>query len=285
VSISADQYNAAGVNNFTGAARSNTAFEWLVADEIANLDRLTESYEVFLGTREPSEAFPVPEPVALGGTPTPVPTDAPQPTPPVYLTITKNPTNENRNVGENAIFVANANAYESLNWTFVSPDGGEYTPANCFAGSNVGYSGENSTTITVFGLEEWLNAWGAYCTFHFKGQTARTSTAYIYVNSPPPEPTYGSMGGTAYEGGGGYAINLDNGDQVYVDAGICNVEGQFYDGCSAMVYYTNYPSSDTIYQVDIWGNQGLIPPVDQHATGFNPPDDDGEYATGFIPAN
>ena len=260
--ISAAQYNAAGVNSFAGAARSNTAFEWLVADEITNLDRLTESYEVFLGTREPTEAFPVPKPVALGGTPTPTP--APQPVAPTYLVITKNPTNENK--------------------TFVSPNGGEYTPANFVAGSGATIGGENSSTITVMGLEEWMDGWGAYCTFYFKGQTARTSTAYICVNSVPPvppTPTYGTMSGTASEAGGGYAIDLDNGDQVYVDSGICNIEGQFYDGCSAMVYYVDYPSSDNIYQVDIWGNQGMIIP-DEHATGFDPPDDE-PYATGFNP--
>ena len=89
------------------------------------------------------------------------------------------------------------------------------------------------------------------------------------------------MNGTASEAGGGYAINLDNGDQVYVDSGICNIEGQFYDGCSAMVYYVDYPSSDNIYQVDIWGNQGMIIP-DEHATGFDPPDDE-PHATGFNP--
>ena len=205
-----------------------------------------------------------------------------------------------------------------------------------------------------------MDGWGAYCTFYFKGQTARTSTAYICVNSvppvpptptygtmsgtaseagggyaidlqngdqvyvdsnicniegkfydgcsamvyytdypssdtiyrvdiwgdqgfdpPDPEPTYGTMSGTASEAGGGYAIDLDNGDQVYVDSGICNIEGQFYDGCSAMVYYVDYPSSDNIYQVDIWGNQGMIIP-DEHATGFDPPDDE-PYATGFNP--
>ena len=289
--ISAEQYNAAGTNNFAGASRSNTAFEWLVADEIGNLDRLTESYEVFMGTREPTEAFPVPKPVALGGTPAPTPTPAPQPVTPTYLTITKNPTNENRNEGENAIFIACASAYESLNWTFVSPNGGEFTPANFLAGSGASITGENSTTITVIGLEDWMNGWGAYCTFYFKGQTARTSTAYMYVNSTPPvppTPSYGTMSGTAYEAGGGYAINLQNGDQVYVDAGICKVEGEFYDGCSAIVYYTDYPSSDNIYQVDIYGNQGLIIPTDddQHATGFIPPDDSGdsgEHATGFLP--
>ena len=274
LAISAEQYDASGVNAFAGADRSNTAFEWLTEDKAADLDRLTESYEVFLGTREPTETFPVPKPVALGGseaaatpTPAPTPVPAPQPVPPdpVWLTITKNPTNENRTVGGNAIFVACANAYESLSWTFVSPNGGEYSPYNFISGSGATVGGETSTTITVYNLESWMDGWGAYCTFYFKGQTARTSTAYIFVSNPPaptppPQPIYGSMSGTAYEGGGGYAINLQNGSQVFVDSWNCNVEGRFYDGCSAIVYYTDYPSDDNIYRVDIYGDQGLIVP-------------------------
>ncbi len=270
LAISAEQYNASGTNAFAGAQRSNTAFEWLTEDKVGNLDRLTESYEVFLGTREPTETFPVPKPAALGGTeasptPAPTPTPTPQPVQPTWLTITKNPTNENRKVGENAIFVACANAYESLNWTFVSPDGGEYSPASFVSSSGAYISGEYSTTITVSNLESWMDGWGAYCTFYFQGQSARTSTAYIFVSGDPPVPPvppypdYGSMSGTAYEGGGGYAIDLQNGTQVYVDSWKCKVEGQFYDGCSAVVYYTGYPSSDNIYQADIYGNQGLIP--------------------------
>ena len=276
IAISGDQYNASGADAFVGADRSNTAFEWLTADKIGDLNHLTESYEVFLGIREPTEVFPVPKPVALGGTgvaPTPTPAVVPQPQPqpqpqpvtPTWLSITKNPTNENRRVGENAIFVACANAYDSLNWTFVSPDGGEYSPAGFVSGSGAYVSGEYSTTITVNRLESWMNGWGAYCTFYFQGQTARTSTAYIYVsgNPPtppaPPTPGYGSMSGSAYEAGGGFSINLQNGTQVYVDGWKCNVEGQFYDGCSAIVYYTDYPSSSSIYQVDIYGNQGLLP--------------------------
>ena len=268
--ISPEQYNAAGVNAFTDADKSNTAFEWLTADKIGNLDRLTESYEVFMGTREPTETFPVPKPAALGGEnkPTPSPAPVPQPTPssPAWLTITKNPTNENRTVGGNAIFVACANAYESLSWTFVSPDGGEYTPINFLSGSNATISGENSTTITVSKLESWMNGWGAYCTFYYKGQTARTTTAYMYVSAPAPTPTpqpgYGSMRGVAHEGGGGYAINLENGTEVFVDSWNCKVEGQFYDGCSAVVYYKDYPSNKNIYRADIFGNQGLIIPVE-----------------------
>ena len=279
INISPDQYNDAGANAFAAAERSNTAFEWLTADKASDLNRLTESYEVFLGTREPTEVFPVPKPVALGGTGTaatptpspvvtPVPTPQPQPVQPTYLMITKNPTNENRKVGGNAIFVACANAYDSLNWTFVSPDGGEYSPAGFVAGTSAYVSGEYSTTITVSNLESWMNGWGAYCSFYFQGQTARTSTAYIYISSDPqptpptPTPTYGSMSGTAYSGGGGYAINLQNGTQVFVDSWNCNIEGQFYDGCSAIVYYVDYPSTANVYRADIWGNQGLLPDPD-----------------------
>ena len=275
IAISADQYNASGVDAFAGTERSNTAFEWLTPDKATDQNRLTESYEVFLGTREPTEVFPVPKPVALGGTgtapatPTPVPTVVPQPQPqpvqPTYLSITKNPTNENKKVGGNAVFVACANAYESLNWTFVSPNGGEYSPANFVSGSGAYVSGEYSTTITVSNLEDWMNGWGAYCTFYFQGQSARTSTAYIYLSSTPPTPPtpptpyYGTMSGTAYEGGAGYTIYLQNGTQVFVDSWNCNVEGQFYDGCSAIVYYTDYPSDANIYRADIYGNQGLLP--------------------------
>ena len=286
IAISAEQYNASGTNAFAGAEKSNTAFEWLTADKVGDLNRLTESYEVFLGTREPTETFPVPKPVALGGAetpvspaPTPVPTPTPvQPVQPTWLTITKNPTNENRRVGENAIFVACANAYESLNWTFVSTDGGEYSPANFLAGSSARISGEYSTTITVSNLESWMNGWGVYCTFYYKGQAARTSTAYIYVSGnpptpptpvpPTPQPTYGTMSGTAYEGGGGYAIRLQNGNEVFVDSWNCNVEGKFYEGCSAIVYYVNYPSTANVYRADIYGNMGLIIPDREDQGGW-----------------
>ena len=68
IGISAEQYNAAGANAFAEAERSNTALEWLTAEEAAKADRLTESYEVFDGTREPTEVFPVPK---SGTEPTP----------------------------------------------------------------------------------------------------------------------------------------------------------------------------------------------------------------------
>jgi hypothetical protein len=335
--------------------------------------------------------------------------------------ITKNPTNEYHNVGETAWFVAGANNWDSLYWTFVGPNGIEDSPENFLSGSGAGISGAYGTTLSISNLEAWMDGWGVYCTFRYNGQTARTSTAwlsvknnpqptpgqmsgtvtdammstvtialdngttvqplrdictvsgelkvgcradvyyngnqpttqnltyvYIYGGDPgpsygcmggtisdasmnyftvnldqggsvyvsqqlavmvygdmtigcrcdvlyygdypsdsnvyevdvygsepeppepptPPEPVQGSMGGTAHEGGGGYAIDLDDGSQVYVDAWKCNVEGQFYDGCSAVVYYNDYPSSDNIYAADIYGNQGLIVPDDVVDGGF-----------------
>ncbi len=276
IGISAEQYNAAGANAFAEAERSNTALEWLTAKEAAKADRLTESYEVFDGTREPTEVFPVPK---SGTEPTPAIIPV-QPDQGSWLYVTKNPTNENRVTGDTAIFIALASNYESLEWTFVSPGGGEYSPANFLAGSGATINGANTTTISVVGLESWMNNWGVFCTFHYRGQTARTTTAYMFVSNrpaptPQPQPSYGSVSGTAYRSGGNYNIRLQGGATVSVSSGICKVEGQFYDGCSAVVYYTDSPVASNIYRVDIFGNMGLIVPdgaTSQHATGLIVPD-------------
>ena len=406
--ITEDQFNAAGVSAFPSQNRSGTNFDWFAYDEIS-LTRLSDSYAVFVGEKMPVKPAPAPKP-------------APGPS---FLMITKNPTNEVRGVGETAWFVAGANTWDSLTWTFVSPGGAEDSPEDFLAGSGASISGATGTTLAISKLESWMSGWGVYCTFRFQGQSARTSTAWITVNDAPqpttncmsgtvtdammstvtialdngttvqplrdicsvsgdlnigcrcdvyyqgsqpstdnltyvyiyggtPQPTYGSMGGTitdasmnyftvaldgggslylsqqlanmvygsmtigcrcdvlyygdyptednvyevdvygtdppepeppeppepvsgsmggtAYEGGGGYAIDLENGDQVYVDAWKCSVEGQFYDGCGAVVYYNDYPSSDNIYSATLFGNQGLIIPDN---------DDDQPYATGF----
>ena len=123
--------------------RSSTSFDWFTAENAISLARLTDSYLVFSNQKAPTEVFPVPKPAALQDaaptptpavtpstvvTPTPTAAPAPQSTAPVFLTITKNPTNENdRKVGGKASFVACSNVFESLSWTMVSPDGGEYS--------------------------------------------------------------------------------------------------------------------------------------------------------------
>ncbi len=337
--ISPEQYNAAGVNAFAGCERSSTNFQWLTEAKINSLMNVIDTYAVFSGAKQPVEVFPVPRPEALQApaatpaptaAPAPAPTPAPTPAPvqAVYLTVTKNPTNENRAEGGTALFVSCANAFESLTWTMVSPDGGEYSVQSfrSLFGANV--TGETSTTLSVANVTSAMNGWGAYCTFYYKGQTARTTTAYMYItakknNSAPSGaysasvtdwnystvtlwvantvsctvpwgkcdvdgdlyvgapasvswngsdvtyvyisgskspviPTYGSMSGTAYEGGGGYAINLSNGTQVYVDGWKCSVSGYFYDGASCVVYYENSPTAANIYSVDIYGSSRRV---------------------------
>ena len=340
ISISADQYNAAGVNAFAGAERGSTNFEWLTAAEADSLARLIDSISVFMGQKAPTESFPVPRPEALqtpaatelpAAPAAPAATPAPAPAQPVYLSVTKNPTNENRTQGETALFVSCANAYESLSWTLVAPSGGEYSVQNfrsVFGNANV--TGEYSTTLSIANVSTDMDGWGAYCTFYYKGQTARTTTAYVYVTAKQsaapsgnysgyvtdwnyssvtvnvantvtvtiprsicdiegelnigasasvywdgknvtwcyikgighdPQPYYGSMGGTAYESGGGFTVYLSNGDSVYVDGWKCNVSGQFYDGASCVAYYTDYPNANNIYSVDIYGSERYVGPV------------------------
>ena len=340
--ISQAEYSSAGILAFDGAERSNTSFEWLTAEDAKSLVRLTDSYAVFMGVKKATENFPVPKPAALQApeaTPAPTATAAPAATPvptpvpveqPMYLMITKNPTNEpGKKLGSTALFVACANVFDSLRWTMVSPQGVEYTPEQ-FAGiyPAVSVSGYYGTTLSIGNLIWDIGGWGAYCTFYYQGQTARTSTAYVYVSASPsptpqpisgtsygsvfdikysyvtiwldegfsvlaewdkvevngdiysgapatvywdgskdnvtycviqgsqpaPQPTYGSMSGYAHEGGGGFAINLANGTEVFVDAWNCSVSGEFYDGCSCVVYYIGSPTSSNIYQADIYGS-------------------------------
>ena len=345
--ITAEQYNAAGMDAFSGMGRSNTSFDWFTVDQIGGPTRLVDSFRVFMGVKKAAVEFPVPQPKALSApaaSPAPAPSAPPSPTPtpapqPTYLTITKNPTNETKKPGGTALFVANANVFDSLYWTMVSPYGGEYSTdafGGMFPASPV--SGVYGTTLSIGNVNWDLNGWGAYCTFRYQGQTGRTSTAYIYLRDDPKPPTpttgtsygsvtgwnystvtvycsdignqwiswdnvdmdgdvyngapatvywsksgsdievtwcsitgqspepvgpvKGSMSGSAHEGGGGYAIDLDNGTEVYVDAWKCKVEGSFYDGCSAIVYYYNYPSTDNIYSAEIYGNMGLLLPDD-----------------------
>ena len=357
VEITPEQYNASGVQAFEGAERSSVSFEWLTPDEATDITRLTESFMVFTGLKKATEHFPVPKPAALdapeataspapAATPaptatpapvaTPVPTEAPAPQP-IYLDITKNPTSEpGKTTGGTALFIASANVFDYVSWMMVSPEGLEYTPAQFSAMfPQVSISGYYGTTLSLGNLTADVSGWGAYCTFYYKGQTARTTTAYVYVSAPRPEPksgvsygsvletkyayvsiwlnegysviaewrvvdldgdiyigapatvywdgtpnnvtycvitgsrpqpqpVYGSMSGYAHEGGGGYAIDLVNGTQVFVDAWNCKVEGKFYDGCDAIVYYIDYPSNSNVYKAEIYGNMGLlIPEEDQ----------------------
>ena len=169
--ISGEQYNNAGSVSTVDMVKSSTNYDWIPAGE-AGEARFADCYAVFKGIKQP------PEKAAQTAPPTPAPTPAPT----NFMTITKNPTSESRVTGETAWFVSGASGYTSLAWTFVSPQGGEYSVQSfrsMFPYCSVG--GADSTTLTVNNLSTDMSGWGVYCTFYNNGQTARTNTAYMYV--------------------------------------------------------------------------------------------------------
>ena len=186
--ISPEDYNAAGNAAFAGTEKSSSNFGWFSYEEAAEISCLKDSYAVFTGEKNPDKTNPLPQPVPLGEVD---PNASSSGTAPLFLYVTKNPTNEKKNEGETAYFIAFANVYTSLSWTFVSPDGGEYTPQN-FANKvpGVEINGIYSTTLSIAKLPAKADRWGAYCTFNYEGQTARTNTAYLSVKAKPaPSPT------------------------------------------------------------------------------------------------
>ena len=189
--ISPEAFNAAGQQAFAGCEKSSSNFGWFRFDDAKDASALTDSYAVFTGDQSPDKTNPLPRPRPIGEAPaeeSPVPGSAP-----LFLYITKNPTNEKRSEGDTAYFIAFSNIYTSLSWTFVSPDGGEYTPQgflNKVPGVQI--SGLYSTTLSISKLTKQADRWGAYCTFNYDGQTARTNTAYLSVSAKPtptPAPT------------------------------------------------------------------------------------------------
>ena len=242
--ISPEQYNAAGNDAMAGDERSSTNFEWLTADELGDLRHLTDCFSVFMGQKAAPKDFPVPEPAAL---------NAPQ----VYLTITKNPTNENKTEGDTAYFVSNANVYESLTWTFVSPDGGQYSVQSMqnMWGS---ISGQNSTTLTVANVNTGMSGWGVYCTFNYSGQTARTATAYLYVSAKQSAPS-GTYPGTVTDYNySTVTIDISDTVTVNVDRSICDIYGELYIGAPASVQW----DGQKITACYITGDRPVPPPYE-----------------------
>ena len=174
-----DQLLNIGYTTFSGLQRSNTSFDWFKASEAADLSRFVNSYAVFLNYVDAPEETPAQAPVVTG--------------PAVY--VTKNPSNENHTVGGTAIFIAYAANASSVSWSFVDPYGNVKTPAEFVSACGGSYSGENGTTLSVYNVNSSMNGWGAFATFYGNNQSARTTTAYIYVSSavqsaPRQQQTY-----------------------------------------------------------------------------------------------
>ena len=153
---------------FPNVQRTNTAFDWFKAEQANDVTRFADSFGVFRGEKKDNNALVNTQPAA--GT--------------KFVSVTKNPTNENRKVGETAYFVANAVNYDSLSWTFVAPNGQQYTVQqfrSTFPGAAV--SGEYGTTLSIANVSTDMGGWGAFCSFNGSGQNVRSTTAYLYVQN------------------------------------------------------------------------------------------------------
>jgi hypothetical protein len=289
--ITPEQFNAAGNNAFAGDERSNTSFDYIPAEELS-ISRLSDSYAVFIGEKDPPEVFPVPRPNVLLATntpaPSPVPSSQPVPTSPVkptYLQITKNPTNENKKVGGTAIFVACSNIYDSLRWTFVAPNGDEFDLAAFrakFPACPV--TGENSTSLHIGKVSADLSNWGAYCTFTYNGQTARTSTAYVYVAGAPVPP--GQQTGsfkarvTDFTNTTVTMFVYDaQGYNTVVDRSICEISGELNLGVTCTAFYNGISVRGPIFTKVIIQGSAPQPDPGEKRGSFYASVADYSYAT------
>lgn len=253
--ITPDEYNAAGTNKFTGCDQSGTNFGWFVLADAKTVATLTDSYAYFTGEKTPAVVKD------------PAPKQTEEPINPGFLMIYKNPTSENRKEGDTTWFVAKAYNADSMVWTFVSPSGGEYTAQKFeYNFVNCRVSGANSTSLCIENVSTAMSGWGAYCTFYGKGQTARSSTAYLSVSSKP-SPVYNSTSGTYSSAGSDeFAVGIyvpSVRTTIYVSPSIVNFDGDPYNGCSCTVYYTgNTPtggSGGSVYAVTVYGSHFVGP--------------------------
>ena len=180
-----DQLLNIGYTTFSGLQRSNTSFDWFKASDATDLSRFVNSYAVFSNRKDAPDAAPVYAPAVTG--------------PAVY--VTKNPSNENRSVGGTAIFIAYADNAATVSWSFVDRSGNVKTPAEFVNICGGSVSGENSTSLYIYNVNANMNGWGAYATFYGNNQSARSTTAYIYVSGAvqsTPKPTYNNNNNNYY---------------------------------------------------------------------------------------
>ena len=148
------------------------------------------------------------------------------------VSITKNPTDEVRFVGDNAIFTVAATGYSKFAWNFQSPDGKTYTVQdfrNMFPYARV--EGEDTATLTVKNVSTAMNGWAVYCAF-FSGDTEfDTTLAYLYVTVYDPATNSAPATYTTY-----YTYTLLYSDDY----------GYYY-------YIPEYVDNDVVVYVDEYG--------------------------------
>ena len=163
--------------------------------------------------------------------------------------VTKNPSDETRYVGDTAIFIANANNYDGIEWIFIAPNGTQYKLdafKTQFPACTV--KGQGTTELRIANLQTGLNGWKVFCCFTRGSNCATTSAASVnvLVRSAPvttaPVTTY-------------YTTYVPT--TVYYDPGYYIIDGlyYYYDGVTLFVVDEDYapdyilPDGSRVYSI------------------------------------
>ena len=258
--ITEEQFLSIGVTSFAGKQRSSTSFDWFTAAD-ATQDRFTRSYNVFdNAVAAPQELRPNTTSAASS------------------LAITKNPTNEVHNAGESALFISGALNYDRAVWSFLDLNGNTVSASDFALRTGATVSGENSTNLTVYNLNNAMNGWGVFCTFYgSNNQSARTTTAYIYTRYTQTQIKEKNLGNfyTTYTYVYGTWICPFCGNEVWGD--YCPYCGFDPD------YYYEYYITDPVVTTPIYVEPDVIyyPPVVDYVDWYCPACGVGNTGTSY----
>ena len=254
--ITPEDYNAAAANAFASSAKSCTCFDWFLVTDAASASRFSTSYSIFSGALLP--AWPD-DAAAKMSAPSAAPTVT---NPNAALLVTKSPTTESQKPGATALYIANASSWFTVSWTFVAPNGGEYS-ASSFAAQfpQATLSGETGSYLTIKNLTPEMNGWGVYATFYGQnGQTSRTGTAYLLVSDLPvgtsPTTSWNTSGTVTAFDANKVTVSLTDGGSIQVPMDTCSTLcGSLTNGCACTVWYNGKSAATgTVWHVDIYGS-------------------------------
>ncbi len=254
--ITPEDYNAAAANAFASSAKSSTCFDWFLVTDAGSASRFSDSYAIFSGSVMP--AWPE-DAAAKAAAPAVAPTVT---NPNAALLITKSPTSESQKPGATALFIANASSWFTVSWTFVAPNGGEYSSSS-FAAQfpQASLSGDTGSYLSVRNVTPEMNGWGVYATFYGQNaQTSRTGTAYLFVSDRPAGTSVTTNrtapGTVTAVDANKVTISLAEGGSVQVPLDTCSALcGGMTPGCSCTVWYNGKAvASGNVWHVDIYGS-------------------------------
>lgn len=212
-------FDKLAANEFPGATKTTTNFDWFTLPEVTSVARLATSYNVFAG----DEVAPV-------SPSTPVPIITPAPTSYIVVdvpVVTKNPTTEYIYEGGSCDFVAYATGYQSMLWKLVDPSGNVYDATRTPYAAILQVSGVTSPNLRLSNVPVEMNGWSAYAEFYGK-TTVQSGRAMLYVSKAPVQV----LTVTAAPGSGSYFTDYSN----YVT---------LYSSNGASIHYEAIKSGDT----------------------------------------